>query len=94
MEPGQILKNKVFDCIRNPAMEQSAEWKIELKIDEEGTFDYDECKSLKYSVEDMKSMLFEEICIIKSMKAIWKICTGSSTKVQKSIISKLSSWIQ
>ena len=42
-------------------MEQKAEWQVHLKIDEEGSFDYDDCNSLTHTIQDMKNMLFEEI---------------------------------
>ena len=51
-------------------MEQKAEWQVHLKIDEEGSFDYDDCNSLTHTIQDMKNMLFEEIEIIKKMNLL------------------------
>jgi hypothetical protein len=56
-----LLKNKVFDKIRNVEMERPAPFKISLEIDAEGIFDYENCKSLKYSIKDFKNILKSEI---------------------------------
>lgn len=37
----QLLKNKWFDDIRNNLMEQCAPYKLNLKLDQEGCFDYE-----------------------------------------------------
>ena len=68
--PSDLLKNKVFDSIRNPDLENPAPFQIKLEIDETDAFDYEECKSLKYSMEDYKQIIFNEISIIKSMRVL------------------------
>jgi hypothetical protein len=62
--PKQLLKNKIFDRIRNAEMERPAPFKISLEVDEPGTFDYENCKSLKFSIKDFKNILRNEIKII------------------------------
>ena len=59
--PKQLLKNKLFDRIRNPEMERPAPFKISLDVDEEGSFDYENCKSLKFGIKDFKNILINEI---------------------------------
>ena len=39
--PGDLLKNSVFDNIRNPEQEKAAPFQIKLEIDEAGAFDYE-----------------------------------------------------
>lgn len=70
---GELLKNKVFDKIRKPQMEEPAPFQIKLAIDENGAFDYEKCKSDKFSMEDYKRILASEIKIIKSMNVLGKI---------------------
>ncbi len=48
-KPSELLKNKVFNRIRNPAFEKPAPFQIFLDIDRPGSFNYDKCKSIKYS---------------------------------------------
>lgn len=69
---GDLLKNKVFDSIRNPLLEQAAPYQINLEIDQTGSFDYDQCKSVKYSMNDFIRILEDEITIIRSMNLINK----------------------
>ena len=59
--PQQLLRNKVFDRIRNSEMERPAPFSICLEVDAEGIFDYENCKSLKYSIKDFKNILINEI---------------------------------
>lgn len=47
-------------------MEQPAPYKIKLKIFEDGVYDYEKCKPLKYSVNDYKLMLLEEVKNLKN----------------------------
>ena len=50
--PIDLLKNKLFDKIRNVEIERPSPIKISLEIDAEEIFDYENCKSLKYSLKD------------------------------------------
>lgn len=68
----ELLKSKVFDKIRKPEMEVSAPFQIKLAIDEAGAFDYDKCKSDRFSIEDYKKMLVSEIKTIKQMDVFSK----------------------
>lgn len=63
----QLLKSKVFDKIRKPEMEVAAPFQIKLAVDQAGAFDYDRCKSDKFSIEDYKKMLANEIKIIRQI---------------------------
>ena len=65
-----LLKNKVFDKIRNPSLEKAAPFEISLAIDEDGAFDYDKCTSDKFSKEDYKRILANEVHIIKQMNIL------------------------
>lgn len=47
----ECLKNKIFDHIREPELEQPAPFKIKLNVDEHGAYDYDGCEDLVYSTE-------------------------------------------
>ena len=63
-EASELLKNKVFDRIRNAELEREAPFKISLEVDENGIFDYENCQSLKYNLKDLKEILKQEIKII------------------------------
>lgn len=67
---GELLKNKIFDNIRKPHLEQPAPYKIQLDIDQAGAFDYDKCQSNNFSMEDYKRILSNEVRIIKQMNLI------------------------
>ena len=45
-------------------MEVTAPFKINLEIDGAGTYDYENMKSIKYSMTDFKNILSNEIGII------------------------------
>ena len=46
-------------------MEQPAPFQIKLAIDENGAFDYDQCRSDRFTVDDYKRIMTNEIKIIK-----------------------------
>ena len=48
MSAKQCIKNKIFDHIRVPELEKPAPFKINLDIDSEGSYDYDNNVDLKY----------------------------------------------
>ena len=62
----ECLKNKIFDKIRVPQFEKPAPLPVQQKIYCAGSYDYDECVSVKFKMNDFKSMLIEEIRAIKS----------------------------
>lgn len=47
----ECLRNKIFDPIRVPELEQPAPFKIKLNVDEPGSFDYDNNEDLAYRSE-------------------------------------------
>jgi len=59
--PVDLLKSKVFDSIRRPELEQPAPFQIKLDIDQTDAFDYEECKSTKYSMDQYKQIMINEI---------------------------------
>ena len=59
-----LLKNKIFDNIRDPKMEEPAPFKIVLEYDEANCFDYSECKSKTHDLEDLKRIFRQEIELI------------------------------
>jgi hypothetical protein len=46
-------------------MEQPAPFQIKLAVDEIGAFDYEKCKSDRFSMDEYKRILANEINIIK-----------------------------
>ena len=69
---GDLLKNAVFDKIRKPNMEQAAPFQVNLAVDGTGAFDYEKCKSDRFSMDDYKRILANEIKIIKQMDVLNK----------------------
>ena len=51
MTAAECLKNKIFDSIREPELEQPAPFKIKLNIDDYNAFDYDTNEDRVYSTE-------------------------------------------
>jgi hypothetical protein len=49
-------------------MEVLAPFKINLEIDADETYDYENMKSIKYCMNDFKDILINEIEIIQNMK--------------------------
>lgn len=60
-----LLKNKIFDNIRDPTMEAGAPYKIKLDVDAPDQFDYEALLSLKYTYDDFQEMLENEVQLIK-----------------------------
>jgi hypothetical protein len=54
-------------------MEQPAPFQIKLAVDETGAFDYEKCKSDKFSMDDYKRILASEIKIINQMDVLNKL---------------------
>lgn len=69
-KPAELLKLPVFDSVRDPNLEKPAPWRINLEVDAEGTFDYDNQRSSKFSISHLKAMLLDEVNIIKSFQLI------------------------
>jgi len=53
----ECLKSSVFDQIRCKDMEKSAKEKIKLDVDADEAFDYENSKSMKYSIKDYISII-------------------------------------
>mmetsp|Transcript_34686 Transcript_34686/g.53173 ORF Transcript_34686/g.53173 Transcript_34686/m.53173 type:complete len:96 (+) Transcript_34686:1095-1382(+) len=53
----ELLKNKIFDKIRDVKMEAPASSPCVLPIDEDGEFDYNEVRSTKHTNEDYIRMI-------------------------------------
>ena len=61
-----LLNNSIFDKVRDPALEQTAPFKISLKIDELDDYDYSKQKFRTLRVSQMKQMLSSEISCFHS----------------------------
>jgi len=62
-----LLKNKVFDEIRNPEMEAPAPYQIKLDVDKAGDFDYENLHSKKLDSWKYLETLWEEMEIVTTM---------------------------
>lgn len=60
----ECLRSPIFDHIRIKEYEKHSPISINLKIYEEGGYDYDENKDHKYEVDDFKKMILEEVKLI------------------------------
>jgi len=60
-----LLKLPLFDKIRDPELEKPANHKINLEIDNDGAFNYDDQSSLYYSF-DLKEMLIQEVQLLRT----------------------------
>ena len=54
----ECLNSAYFDSIRKPELEKEAPYQIKLKIDEDGNFDYEKSKTLKFHNEQVIEMIF------------------------------------
>ena len=75
----ECLKHKIFDPVRNPKKEQMIEeirnskkklgndspYFIQLQVDRDEAFDYENSDVVKYTVNDLKNILAKEIMEIK-----------------------------
>ena len=71
----ESLQCKVFDPVRDPKREKiikelnkqklSKKYQIELPVDADDAFDYENSSNAKYTVDDLKSILAREIKEIK-----------------------------
>lgn len=55
----ELLKNPIFDKVRNPILEKSAPFKIKLSIDKDEAFDYENGNSPIFSLKDYQAMILE-----------------------------------
>ena len=65
----EILKNPIFDKIRDPVLEKRASGKIKLKVDQEGAFDYQtpSNESRFYYIYDIRQMVEEEVHKLRTL---------------------------
>lgn len=61
-----MLKNPIFDGIRQLESEKPAPNKIVMALDEEGVFDYSKSRDTKYKRDDYVNMLYHEIECLRS----------------------------
>jgi hypothetical protein len=60
-----LLKDPVFDSIRDPSKEEVAPRKIFLQIDQSDSFDYELCKAdQNFGMEYLKEEIINEINLI------------------------------
>ena len=64
----EALKSKFFDDIRIPKIEKACSSKIQLKVDEDGVFDYSSGTSNKYSRADYLKMIVQEVKNVHSLR--------------------------
>jgi len=57
----ECLHNKIFDSLRNGAMEKSAPEKLSLETDQDDSFDYVARKSSKFSKNDLLALIEHEV---------------------------------
>ena len=62
----ELLRSPIFDSIRIPEYEKPSPLTCDLKIYQEGIYDYDKSESSKYSVLDFKKMISEEVKLFKN----------------------------
>ena len=60
----ECLRSPIFDNIRIKEYEQVSPININLRIYEEGVYDYDGNKDHKYEIDDFKKMILEEVKLI------------------------------
>ena len=57
----KCLKNRIFDKIRQTSNEKPCKSQIRLPLYDEHAFDYENSSNAKYSVNDLKNILANEI---------------------------------
>ena len=55
----ELLKNPIFNKVRNPNLEKSAPFKIKLSIDKDEAFDYETGSSPQFKLKDYQAMIME-----------------------------------
>ena len=65
----ECLKCPYFDAIRVPQLEQQAPSKIYLEIDQEDACDYQSGASMKFSKDQIFSMILDEIADVRMQKS-------------------------
>lgn len=61
------LKNPIFDSLRVKTLEESADFKLKLELDEMDLFDYEECVD-NLTIEKCHEILQQEIALFKEIK--------------------------
>ena len=56
----ETLYLPIFDAIRNKAIEKPAPSKVALPVDDDAAFDYEACKTDKYTKADYMAMIWKE----------------------------------
>ena len=74
----ELLKNPVFDKIRDATQEQGAPREVSLEIDGPGVFDYEALKCTKYNKYEMLIILENEVKIIKSSAHLHSLNSSQS----------------
>ena len=57
----------MFNEVREPHFEKSAPYKIKLEIDQDDAFDYIEGQSLKYSIQDYRKIILNEVVEVRML---------------------------
>ena len=60
----EIIKDSIFDDLRLPMMEKSAPFKLRLEVDQDDAFDFEKGISLKYDMNDYRTIVECEAQII------------------------------
>ena len=61
----ECLKHPIFDSVRNPAFEREAPIVLKQPIFNEGVYDYELFCDVKYTMDDYKDMLANEIALTR-----------------------------
>ena len=64
----EAMKSKYFDDIRIPKIEKACSSKVQLKVDEDGVFDYTNGTSNKYNREDYIKMIVQEVKNVHTLR--------------------------
>jgi len=85
----ELIKDPYFDDIRIPENENRAPTKINLEIDEDGCFDYENGETLKYNLKDYLFFICDEIKQIHEHR----MSTLYNSKESFSLSSPVKKWL-
>ena len=63
----ECLNLEIFKSVRNKQMEEKPISKIQLLVDSEGAYDYNNGRATKYGLKDYLNMTFEEVEKVQQM---------------------------
>lgn len=67
----ECLRHKIFDSLRVPQHEQPAPAQVQMPIYADGSYDYDECVSLSYDIADFRSMIIDEVELVRGQSPLY-----------------------